>query len=554
MVYLTNFTVPLVIKEFWRFLKSSGYCYQFITYYTVDLIFEVITAWLLAEISEGKTDYIIIFIILKTVFPLISDKFYSIITSNTKEIIELNFKEEGYQKYNKLSYESKNKTTPNDFSKKLNEACRAILMIIEWGFPNFLSVISAVLSCLIIFVKEDLYILGLVIILTNLIIYFKVIKKLQKDFTEGRENRKKDENRIHNIKTLYLPLFQYKEKTVKDMLNLDEKLVNNAIHNNKQWEKISLVTVLSNNIGIFLFGMFYSSTPVKLLLMLNTLQQFKNAVTNLMNFLNWFSNMEMEFNSYQNFWKELVFSSDPNKLNLPSSLEITKVNIIQDNFEVKFHYTVDNLVINQSDKILIKGKSGHGKTTFINALMGKIKGVTLSENLPENYYHHFVEFYQVIKEKMPSSAITVRQLFNNDQDDEFIKYCCEICKVYDFVSKLTPSKKKDNNDDEAVIIDIDVPNVLDIDIDERISGGQKTRLALATRIHRLLKEDKNILILDEPEQGSDPPLAYEILDNISQICYKKNITLIVISHLELIDHKITWNKKIKINEGLIYVN
>lgn len=469
---------------------------------------------------------------------------------NIKKKIEVIFKHEAFTKYNELSFDSKNKTTPNDFHIKLNEASRAITTIIDWAFPHFLQLIGALLSCVIIFVRQELYLLGFIIIVLNIIIYLKIIKKLQNEYFKGRTQRKKENNRTNNIISLYLPLFQYKEKNVSNMLQLEEKFITNDNISNKEWSKISLVTSFSNNIGILIFGLFYNTSTIKLLIMLNILYQFKHTVSETMNFMNWYSRIDMEYATYENFWKELDFAVDPIKLDLPSVITITNINIQQDSFKVLFHENTSSITINEKDKILISGKSGHGKTTFINGLMGKIKGIEFSENYPENYYHHFVEFYQVIKEKMPTSTVTIRQLFNDESDDNLIIYCCKICHVYDdFICKLVESKKNKNSND--CVIDMKSNNILDIEIDERISGGQKTRLALATRIYRLLKENKKILILDEPEQGSDPEVAYQIIKNIMNLCKDKNIIIIIISHLELIKQKYNWNKFIEIKNGQV---
>jgi ABC-type transport system involved in cytochrome bd biosynthesis fused ATPase/permease subunit len=54
------------------------------------------------------------------------------------------------------------------------------------------------------------------------------------------------------------------------------------------------------------------------------------------------------------------------------------------------------------------------------------------------------------------------------------------------------------------------------------------------------------LILDEPEQGSDPEIAYNIIDNIFKKFPEKMI--IVISHLELIHIKYKWDNKFRIKK------
>jgi len=60
----------------------------------------------------------------------------------------------------------------------------------------------------------------------------------------------------------------------------------------------------------------------------------------------------------------------------------------------------------------------------------------------------------------------------------------------------------------------------------QLSGGQKQRVALA----RCLLRDKPILLLDEPFSALDPALRREMLDLIDQLCQRKNLTLLLVTH------------------------
>ena len=57
-------------------------------------------------------------------------------------------------------------------------------------------------------------------------------------------------------------------------------------------------------------------------------------------------------------------------------------------------------------------------------------------------------------------------------------------------------------------------------------GGQKQRVALVCCLLR----DKPILLLDEPFSALDPALRREMLDLIDQLCQRKNLTLLLVTH------------------------
>ncbi len=73
-----------LIQKSWTLLKSSGFRRLFIIYYIFDLLIDIITSWILTEIIDGKDNYILYYIFLKTIFPLVSEKINSHILLNIK--------------------------------------------------------------------------------------------------------------------------------------------------------------------------------------------------------------------------------------------------------------------------------------------------------------------------------------------------------------------------------------------------------------------------------------------------------------------------------------
>ncbi len=76
-----------------------------------------------------------------------------------------------------------------------------------------------------------------------------------------------------------------------------------------------------------------------------------------------------------------------------------------------------------------------------------------------------------------------------------------------------------------------------------LSGGQKRRVAIAG----VLAMQPKVLILDEPTAGLDPKGRDEILDCISALHHKKNMTVILVSHsmedvAKYVDRIIVMNK------------
>ena len=77
---------------------------------------------------------------------------------------------------------------------------------------------------------------------------------------------------------------------------------------------------------------------------------------------------------------------------------------------------------------------------------------------------------------------------------------------------------------------------------ETLSGGEKMRLSILYTLWDLNKRNKQVLILDEPEQGLDMELVPDIILDI--INYNPEMTVFIITHL--CDCTVS---KLKINNG-----
>ena len=181
----------------------------------------------------------------------------------------------------------------------------------------------------------------------------------------------------------------------------------------------------------------------------------------------------------------------------------------------------------------IVGKSGEGKTTFVDVILnlleiesGEIKynGANIKNNIQEwrSLIAYLPQNVFLINDSITNNIALGQS--NKKIDIEKIKEAIKDARLDDFVDSL--------------------PQGLNTFIGERgmrMSGGQKQRLALA----RAFYFDKEIIILDESTSSLDDVTENEILDKIKIIKNKK--TLIVIAHRErTVEH---CNTIIKIHNG-----
>ncbi len=190
--------------------------------------------------------------------------------------------------------------------------------------------------------------------------------------------------------------------------------------------------------------------------------------------------------------------------------------------DVSFDYGKDskalkriNFTIDMKEKIALVGKSGAGKTTFVNLLMkfmepseGKIfvNGIDLKlisrtvwlENIALLSQSPYL-FSASVKENI--------KLGRKNASDEEIISAAKFAGIHKFIVSL--------------------PQGYDTNIAEEgasLSGGEVQRIALA----RAILKDAPILILDEPTANLDPEIEEEIKERINKCTENKPV--IIIAH------------------------
>ena len=232
-------------------------------------------------------------------------------------------------------------------------------------------------------------------------------------------------------------------------------------------------------------------------------------------------------------------SSTPTVLSFLDILDKEKSNltIIKDDFEVLdynkeinlekvyFQYNKNlpsvlnnlNLVIKKGEKILIKGKTGTGKSTLINLIIGLIEpsqGKLLVDNTEinsknrKNWQRNIAIVPQTVFLNN-SSIIENIALGENLSEINFerVKNSAKIACIEDFIESL-PNKYNEKVGEKGA----------------RISGGQRQRIGIARALYRNAK----VLILDEPSNALDLKTESQVVQALTKM--SKTMTIIMISH------------------------
>jgi ABC-type multidrug transport system fused ATPase/permease subunit len=174
--------------------------------------------------------------------------------------------------------------------------------------------------------------------------------------------------------------------------------------------------------------------------------------------------------------------------------------------------------IKRGDKIGIIGKSGSGKTTFINVLLRFLRETKGSISLDGKVLTSAddVKWRNLIGYVKQNVFIIDGNFYENiafgvereDVDEEKMKRVLRLSKLDEVIDNI--------------------PEGLDTNIGEngtRLSGGQRQRIAIA----RALYKDAEILVFDEATSALDNQTEKEITESIESLS-EANATMVIIAH------------------------
>ena len=233
-----------------------------------------------------------------------------------------------------------------------------------------------------------------------------------------------------------------------------------------------------------------------------------------------------------------VYKDSINRLNAldetpdeaPKNIEVTDTRIqVEDlSFSYDHHLVLDrlDLTIEPGEKIAILGKSGSGKSTLASLIRGDLKpqnGLLTLGGVPTYQFGDAMSHYISVIQQAPylfhTTILNNVRMANTNKSEEEVWQVLERVGLKKLVEQL--------------------PEGLHTMVDEaglRFSGGERHRMALA----RILLQDTQIVLLDEPTVGLDPLTEQALIDTFFSQLQDK--TVIWITHhlqgIEIMDRVI----------------
>jgi ABC-type multidrug transport system fused ATPase/permease subunit len=486
---------------------------------TLMLVIPLLTNWMNVQMLQGSNPMALalIFVLVRKFgryVDMLRDNFLLKVASKLQTI----FLKTGLEHYASLSKQSRFSNPAYNFCKFLQEASWSINHLIEWGLFAMGSMVGQSVSAVILLFVFELEWIDYIILPITIVIAFFVIRKLQKKLTERQEQSREISEKTTNLEQLNSMKMQNGDIGVTEMF---EFLIKSIEYDN------SFVRPLYNYIGFILdialdlvalaYAIYLQNDRafVAKLVLITTISSALNSVTHFLSQYNRYCNQYLKYRKH--FDQDLEYDEHHELLPLPEEgLEIKDVKIPRgENYSIQG----ENIAINPGKHFLVQGPSGAGKTSFVDAMRGFIRGINLRVGVPGNFSHHICMHAQSCASLVQLTSVSIANLFDASTQADFERIY-ELLKIVFTETELT-----------GILDRISKEKPFETNIEGKLSGGQQARIFIALTLWNIEKQSSKIAIFDEIESALDPGNRVVVLQKLYLYLNGRNIAAIWITHM-----------------------
>lgn len=244
---------------------------------------------------------------------------------------------------------------------------------------------------------------------------------------------------------------------------------------------------------------------------------FLRLMPSFVNIYNSSNNLKFYKNSKENVLEKLtIIKNKKRKTLILDNFDELKLKNISFNYSNKKKLILEkiNIKINKGKITGIFGKTGIGKSTLVDIILGLIRPIRgeifLNKKKIQLHRYFLKDFFSYVPQKSYIINASIKEnialaIDKNMINEKKIVKCLKVVDAYNFVKSLPKGI-----------------NYVCKDGGKNLSGGQSQRLAIA----RALYFNSEIMILDESTSSLDQQTEEKIFKNLS----KMNKTIIFISH------------------------
>jgi len=439
----------------------------------------------------------------------------------------------GWQKYEALDITAKMSIPIDEYREKLNDATAAIRLFIDWGIHEIFTV---TVGLSVLFFVSSLRGTLVTMVLSSLASYYFLFAHAEQQFRSKFKTLREQSCAKRRCIRQRTDLLLLGHTTTHDVGEMLEQCANIQIESDAGWNDMARnidYCCLANFMVLIPSIVYSSASPTHTVVLLTSFGTLCTRISWLMRFMHSFKRNSESYDAFDKIHQDNKSRATVAQLDFPDDQIRVNSLLVAYNDAAKnaapFSMRLDTpFEFGRGDRIVVTGPSGGGKTTFIHALQGRLRGAVLEEyDNPASFMGQFVELHEHLH-NLPIAKATVRSLCVQKRgaafDEHLARKCLDICSIS--------------------VRDFDAP------FEGKISSGEKSRIVLALLVlYPFIQRNKSVLVLDEPERSMDPPLAYNILQRIFEWDRMRTKAIFLITHLEHVHTRLQYNKRIVVEGG-----
>lgn len=517
-----------------------------VSYSVVDLLKSILMSYIFDDhLLDSISSLIVIVLVFLGVYLIVSS-LQQYVVEVLKNKIRYSLNQNLYQSYASRNIESFQK---KDSSEILNEFNNEVNVVIDNYVSSKLNVFSLTISLIL----GSLYIANLSIEILMFLLFCAFITIFINSIFKNRLKK----NQMNYLDSMKQWLCSIKNlcRCFNDIkiLNLEKVFCDNLDIENKNLEQSTLknngfIKILTSINSFISQAMFFLTLLFGIVLinynrltvgqLLGIAQASNMVIMPIVNYANLRNMIQSSKPVLQNLLDNSISSEENEPIVFNEQIHDIKIKHLSYSYGVRQILDLNNLVIDQGKKYLVIGKSGDGKSTFLDILtkQKKADGIYVNDkDLKDVQFSTYVDKFSYVNQNSDLLPFSFEQ--NITLERKMSKYSLkELVTIFNLESIF--DKERDNLDFEHL----------------NLSGGEKQRICLARAMYR----NKKWLFLDEAFSAIDKTNS----DRIHQfILSNPDLTVLSIEHkvtketVSLYDKVLLFeNKKIVSMDAEEYIN
>lgn len=517
-----------------------------VSYSVVDLLKSILMSYIFDDhLLDSISSLIVIVLVFLGVYLIVSS-LQQYVVEVLKNKIRYSLNQNLYQSYASRNIESFQK---KDSSEILNEFNNEVNVVIDNYVSSKLNVFSLTISLIL----GSLYIANLSIEILMFLLFCAFITIFINSIFKNRLKK----NQMNYLDSMKQWLCSIKNlcRCFNDIkiLNLEKVFCDNLDIENKNLEQSALknngfIKILTSINSFISQAMFFLTLLFGIVLinynrltvgqLLGIAQASNMVIMPIVNYANLRNMIQSSKPVLQNLLDNSICSEENEPIVFNEQIHDIKIKHLSYSYGVRQILDLNNLVIDQGKKYLVIGKSGDGKSTFLDILtkQKKADGIYVNDkDLKDVQFSTYVDKFSYVNQNSDLLPFSFEQ--NITLERKMSKYSLkELVTIFNLESIF--DKERDNLDFEHL----------------NLSGGEKQRICLARAMYR----NKKWLFLDEAFSAIDKTNS----DRIHQfILSNPDLTVLSIEHkvtketVSLYDKVLLFeNKKIVSMDAEEYIN